>query len=1148
MSYLSDFLHARSRFSRSANVERDHGLHAIEGYIPTGRAVDVVARIARGLLDPTSGRTFSITGPHGVGKSSLAVFLDGLLAQNDSPEYAAAHEILQVVNKEVNYQLVQAIGSTGVKNSGFIRAFGTARVEPISATIARALHAGAERCVESKSGLVPDYFRKAGERPVSTSAILDTVKLLSAIKPVVLVIDEFGKNLEAYAASGDQGDPYLLQELAELTQGENPLPLVVITMQHLAFDEYVQETSAARRREWAKVQGRFHDIPYVETQEQSRRLVIASLERTSRKIDAAASKWVRAQRTKFEELGLRDVVEDAKNAIPLHPVTLTVLPDLCARYGQNERTLFSFMAGSEPMAVPAFLQETEWSGNESLPLLGLDRVYDYFLDSAITMIGVSDSASRWLEIETRIRDSAGLSASQLRALKSIGVLNLVSSGGRVRASRAMLHFCLTGSDETMESPDSVDQVLRSLEDAGLVVYRTFSDEFRVWQGSDYDLRRAIESARRQCVDTDLASLLNSAAILEPTVAGRHSQRRGVLRVFQQQFSNLESSLELNGESWDGVVLYATSEAIPRVVDLLRDTRPVVVVSPGDLTAVREAALEAASLQLALRAAEEEKADWVATRELVERTAAAQQRLRNVVAQTWTPDSTWTLANRDEELSARSGISTLLSDVCDLVYPATPRVANEMIARRELTSQGAKARRILLEALIEHSDKDCFGLDGYGPERAVYEALFRSTGAHVPNGDGSWSIQVPTDPDWRRVWCTIEDALRAADEQRVNLLVVCDLLAAPPIGLKAGIFPVLITTCLVHLGEEIALYEHGSLVLRIDDAVAERLARNPGHFSARNTGIHGRSRSAVVQALAERLKITSRSVTPTFLNVATAIFRELRLLPPYTQKTKRGVSARAVAVRNAFQTASEPDVLIFETLPKILGLSSFTAQMDPNEADAQEFADRLAGVIVELRSAYDSLLESVRQELIDATSVVGPLPEVHRRLTAQAAELDGRILEPRLKAFVTALGRPLDDREWLENVAMVVSGGQPPRGWTDEIALSFPLKAAELGGAMRRTQALLYDRLAATAEPDRFASSRLTLTHPDGREQTHFLAITDREKETIDEYLEPILAQLMELCGSRAAACQMLMARLAIEDTSVPEAITSANERKEAGHG
>ena len=36
----------------------------------------------------------------------------------------------------------------------------------------------------------------------------------------------------------------------------------------------------------------------------------------------------------------------------------------------------------------------------------------------------------------------------------------------------------------------------------------------------------------------------------------------------------------------------------------------------------------------------------------------------------------------------------------------------MIARRELTSQGAKARRFLIDAMIAHPNSDCFGIEGY----------------------------------------------------------------------------------------------------------------------------------------------------------------------------------------------------------------------------------------------------------------------------------------------------------------------------------------------------------------------------------------------------------------------------------------------------
>src|SRR4051812_23415035 len=106
---LADCVKTSRRFSRSANVERDHGGAAIDGYVPTGRALDVISRIAGGLSDPAAGRTFSITGPHGGGKSSLAVFLDALLAEASSAEFKSAHSILEAIDASVDDRLRTAM-------------------------------------------------------------------------------------------------------------------------------------------------------------------------------------------------------------------------------------------------------------------------------------------------------------------------------------------------------------------------------------------------------------------------------------------------------------------------------------------------------------------------------------------------------------------------------------------------------------------------------------------------------------------------------------------------------------------------------------------------------------------------------------------------------------------------------------------------------------------------------------------------------------------------------------------------------------------------------------------------------------------------------------------------------------------------------
>lgn len=93
---LADLVRVKQRFARSANVERDSGSEAISGYLPTARAVDVVGRVATAMLEPSAGRAISVTGPYGSGKSSLALFLEGLLAPANDKTRRVAHAVLSV--------------------------------------------------------------------------------------------------------------------------------------------------------------------------------------------------------------------------------------------------------------------------------------------------------------------------------------------------------------------------------------------------------------------------------------------------------------------------------------------------------------------------------------------------------------------------------------------------------------------------------------------------------------------------------------------------------------------------------------------------------------------------------------------------------------------------------------------------------------------------------------------------------------------------------------------------------------------------------------------------------------------------------------------------------------------------------------------
>ena len=227
---------------------------------------------------------------------------------------------------------------------------------------------------------------------------MEIARSLAERAPLLLIVDEFGKSLEAVRGDGG-ADPYVLQQLAEAGQGGG-LPIFLVTLQHLSFNDYLFREDAATRREWAKVQGRFDDVAYVESARQARALIGSVFDIR----DAALLRRIRSRARRYSDslsrLGIADGT-DAKglaSCYPLHPLVALVLPELCSRYGQHERTLFSFLAGADPASAASFLKAQDLPERGPLPSVGLEAVYDYFVGgAAIANLALSQS-SRWQQI------------------------------------------------------------------------------------------------------------------------------------------------------------------------------------------------------------------------------------------------------------------------------------------------------------------------------------------------------------------------------------------------------------------------------------------------------------------------------------------------------------------------------------------------------------------------------------------------------------------------------------------------------------------------------------------------------------------------------------------------------------------------------
>ena len=1107
---LANFFSVKRRYSRSVNLERDlERPDALQGYILTERSVDALRRVLSGIKEGTS-NAWTLTSVYGTGKSAFAHYLASLCASSKSKMRSLSLEITQAaLGKESNeYQALEL----SIPQPGYLRAVAVAQREPISNTVIWALLQGTEAfwtpAKRKKINAVSRLQELAAEielgNKINGKEIPALVKELAKASKtgLFLIVDELGKNLEYVASDRGAEDLYLLQQLAELPRDDKH-PIYILGILHQAFADYSQRLASIQRNEWSKIQGRFEDIPFTESAGQMMRLIGQAIDRTSTDsqtlkqrpnafgrpstacaLHNQAQEWFARLDNIFEREELN--AEVLEQVYPLHPLTALVLPTLCQRYAQNDRSLFTFLTSSEPYSFKNYLEEVSVEGDR-LPSLKLDRVYDYFIEAAGMGLASRSNMQRWVEVQDLIADAKYLDSDILRVLKTIGILNLVTITGLTRATRELVKFAMCDRPDDTKEIESWDRVIGDLLEKGLITHRRQLDELRIWHGSDFNVDNELIRYREEDRDP-LFKLLSSIRPLKPLVAQRHSYQTGTLRYFERCYfdsSGNLNDLSCSATEGDGLIGYWVDDKKPKSVsNLTADGKPLIILCAAELESLRMQAREYAALKKIQQNASELQTDGVARREVRYRVTQAEQLLYESLQDSFElaneKNDCWIEGNQ-LKIKNITEFNSQLSAVCDRIYHKSPKIWNELINRRQLTSQGAKARRELIEALIEHSDLEKLGLEGYGPEVTMYHSLLGETKVHREE-DGYWDIYPPEEgAEVWTLWQAIDEFCLTAKDKPQTLDRLYQTLANPPYGVKQGMIPILIAAVLLYHLDDVGVYQDGTFIPILGVEHFELLLKDPARFAVKSFEIMG-LRSQVFKELeailrSSRGKKTGKLRNATLLTVVTPLYQFVNKLPNYTKQTKR-ISPEAVAVLQALQKTVEPDKLLFTELPQACGLPAIGTDEAEDSVTAKELRTKLVKVIKELSQAYDKLLADCKSLLLDAFGVRRGEPKLREDLRVRSNYLIDKCIEPTLKRFTkAAIDETVDDAQWLKALVMIVAD-KPAESWTDQDVTRFEIELADLVRKFQNLEALQKET---TAKGEGFEARRITVTHADGQE-------------------------------------------------------------------
>ncbi|HFX6323319.1 TPA: ATP-binding protein [Acinetobacter baumannii] len=994
---LSELVSVHRNFLRSIRLDTDLGrADAISGYILQSPAKQLLDITGSYLLESQQ-KAFTWTGPYGGGKSSLALTLASCV--NEKKDIRDLSR--SILGDEIN---------VGIKQYFYTD-------EPWIVLPIVGKKTSIESQIQATLNSIDEQYKSLINQ--EDSVINQLVKLAEVLPKksgVLLLIDELGKFLEYAAYSGE--DIGFYQDLAEAAarcKGN----LVIIGILHQSFEQYAAKLGSNVQQEWAKVQGRYIDIPLVTNTDETLELIgkaihVETQYEEARKVAENVSKVIHKRRP--SAVSNLSVLLEA--CWPLHPVMAVMLgPASRKKFGQNERSIFSFLTSVEPLGFSEVLQGMD---GEIFDYYWPHQFWDYLRGNFEQAILASVDGHRWsISVDAIERAEAIFSNVHVNLVKTIALIEIFRNGSGLVAEDQLLNCSVPNASIT-----EIHDALNDLARASILIFRKHIGAWGVYAGSDFDIEAALNTATSNVLDVDYKELKNTLAFT-PITARRHYWNTGAMRwlncsiISEREVKKHIDSFQTQGSAFGEFLL-----VIPDIIVKDKDeigkneqlvskafAKGVLIGFPKNGDNIQGLAKELASLEFIRNNSLKLHSDSIAMREVLARIQLVKQTLNDELKYAFN-NCLWQWGKQ----MFTGSLSKIASDLADQIFNLSPKVSSELVNRNTLSASAVKAQKDLLRALLANDNIENLGFENMSAAASLYRTTIKAFNIHRYQND-TWQICAPEaefDPcNIVGVWNGIKDFIRKA-KGVVNLSEIFDLLSKAPFGVKKGLQPILVWAFFISYKQYIAVYTDGMFTPDLNETSIDEWLQSPKRISWRFVELKT-SEKKMLKLLANSLSSQlSYPVKVEPLDSARALVSIVFGLPAWTRKTN-SLSKEAKVIRDMLLHASDPHKVLFTDLPAVF-----------ESTNAELIVERTSEVINELISIFEIRLRKIEKNLLTALDQQNiNLDLLHLR----AKNISGIGAEFRLEAFITRMASYSGYTHELEGLLMLALG-KPSDTWTD----------------------------------------------------------------------------------------------------------------------
>ncbi|WP_282018189.1 hypothetical protein [Salegentibacter mishustinae] len=962
----------------STNILRDEEKKI--DYVVTPNTKEIFERIF--LYNHGATKSFNLIGNYGTGKSTFLWAIEKNL-NNEKLFFSN----LDSNNKVAGYEVIKIVGS----NKPFSEALGES--------------------LKLKGGASDDILKALNK--VRNKAKKNNQGLL-------LLVDEFGKFLENASKNNSLDELYLLQQISEWVNDEKYESYFIITL-HQNFSSYGKNLSNQDKLEWEKVKGRFVDLIFNEPVEQL--IYFASKKLNEFEIPAE-------KKTKFDELnsiikasGLANskVNSDLTDSLfPLDWLSTNILVNSLQRYGQNERSLFSFLNDDSKYAVR----------KQRDIFFSVNKVFNYLTHTLPSEINSPENPHRpqWystfraLERAELIFEENYKLASEV--IKTIGLVNIFSkAGGNFDQEFLKKYFLLTTDQD-------ISFIIEKLLSTSIIRYYKHSKKLNFLEGTDIDLEQELIAISKEInpnfsVSDEIANLVDFPIEL----VKKYSFETGTPRFFEYRLKKLNELEAVDSPSGpiDGFInLIFENIQISKLLKISEDKPGNVFVLYKKSAQIKDELFKIKQIDLLIEKHQEDKN---ALKLLSDERQFHLNNLKEVVIHQIFDKklNVWIHQGKKQFISNKHKLYTWLDKICYDIYSEAPILKNELINKEYLSAPINGARKNLIRALLNNTSKENLGFEEskFPPEKAIYISLLEQTGIHSKNKEiGIYELSAPgKTSSLNGLWQESEKFLKSSLSNKRNVREFVDRLSNPPFKLKKGLIDFWMPIFLIAKQEDFALFHiDGGYIPFLDEDVLDLLHRKPENFLIKSYDVSGLKVNLLesYKEIVQNDQLDGKGIQTVFLSIFSNFLKFQRGLNNYSLNTNK-LSNKAINLRQAIVESKDPEDALFNLFPSALGYHSISIKED--EKVLESYSNQIKEAIRELRNAFDDLLNRIENSIIESFYCESKSFEIYKdEILKKLQHIDSNTLGEKQRIFYKRLISPLDDRvSWIKSVADVALG-------------------------------------------------------------------------------------------------------------------------------